>query len=308
MRSSNFTFKDQDGIEVFVYKWSPDLESPKAVVQIAHGLVEHAARYERVAEALTSVVYICYADDHRGHGKTAGNLEDTGYLGPNGWDGVVNDLKILTDIIKGENQNIPLFFIGHSWGALLAQDYIQRWGSDLNGVILSGSGGYIDETMLQLGETLIKKQLKKFGPKKHNEQLAKMLFGPNNKPFEPAETEFQWLSRDQEEVNKYVDDPYCGFAGSTSLYGDLLYGIRKIWKEENERKIPVDLPIFMVSGSEDPSNDMTKNLFKLIERYQKYGINDLSYKIYEGARHEVFNEINRDEVFKDVINWLDSHI
>ena len=308
MKSSTFTFKDQDGIEIFIYKWAPDSGAPKAALQIAHGLIEHAGRYEKVAEALTSTGYICYADDHRGHGKTAGGEENKGYLGESGWDGVMNDLKMLTEIIKKENPNIPIFYIGHSWGSLLGQDYIQQWGNDLKGIILSGTNGYIDEMLLQVGSTLMKKELKKFGPKKINEKLHKMLFDPFNKPFEPAETKYQWITRDQNEVNKYVDDPYCGFSGTTSLYSDLLYGLTKIWKEENERKIPVDLPIYLISGSEDASNDMTKNLFKLIERYQNYGIKDLTYKIYEGARHEVFNEINKEEVFKDVINWLDSHL
>ena len=308
MKSSTFTFKDQDGIEIFVYKWAPDSDPPKAAIQIAHGLVEHAARYERVAEALTSAGYICYANDQRGHGKTAGGEENKGYLGQSGWDGVMNDLRMLTDIIKKENPNVPCFFIGHSWGSLLAQDYIQNWGSDLEGVILSGTNGYIDETLLQVGVSLMKKELKKYGPTKINEKLHKILFGSFNKPYEPAETEYQWLSRDQNEVNKYAEDPYCGFACTTNLYNDLLYGITKIWKEVNERKIPVDLPIYLISGSEDASNDMTKNLFKLIERYKTHGIKELTYKIYEGARHEIFNEINRDEVFKDVIEWLDSHL
>jgi alpha-beta hydrolase superfamily lysophospholipase len=305
MKRSTFTFKDQDGIEIFVYKWVPDSDSPKAAVQIAHGLAEHAARYEKIAEALTSAGYICYADDHRGHGKTAGDIEKTGYLGPGGWESTVKEIKMLSDIIKKENPNILLFFIGHSWGSLMGQDYIQQWGNNIKGVIFSGTSGYMDPNLLKMGEMITKKELKKFGPMKRNEKLFKLTFASFNKPFEPAETEFQWLSRDQDEVNKYANDPFCGFICTTSLFDEFIYGLIKIWKEENERKIPIDLPIYIISGSDDPSNDMTKNLFKLIERYQKYGIKDLTYKIYQNARHEIFNEINQNEVFKDVIDWLD---
>ena len=308
MKSSTFTYKDQDDIEIFVYKWAPDLEPFKAALQLSHGLAEHAARYERVAEALTFAGYICYADDHRGHGKTAGDIENTGYLGPGGWDSTVKAQKILSDIIKKENPNISLFLIGHSWGSLMAQDYIQQWGHDLKGVILSGTNGYMDENLLKLGKTITEKEIKKFGPLKRNEKLDQLTFGTFNKPYEPAPTKFQWLSRDQNEVNKYVEDPYCGFISTTSLFDEILFGLAKIWKEENERKIPLNLPIFLISGSDDPSNERTKNLFKLIERYKNYGIKDLSYKIYDGARHEVFNETNREEVFKDLINWLDSHL
>lgn len=307
MKSSTFTFKDQDGIEIFVYKWAPDSDPPKAAIQIAHGLIEHAARYERLAEVLTSEGYICYANDQRGHGKTGGE-ENKGYLGENGWDAVLNDMKMLTEIIKKENPDIPFFLLGHSWGSFMAQDYIQNWPNELKGVILSGTNGYVDENLLKVGEMLVKKELKKFGPRKINDKLHNIVFGPFNKPFEPAETQFQWLSRDQDEVNKYIDDPYCGYVGTTNLYGELLYGLLKIFKEENERKIPADLSIYLISGSQDPSNDMTKNLMKLIERYQNYGIKDLTYKIYEDARHEIFNEINREEVFQDVISWLDSHL
>lgn len=308
MKSKAFTYKDQDDIKIFVYKWVPDSEPFKAAVQISHGLAEHAARYERVAKALTSAGYICYADDHRGHGKTAGDIKNTGYLGPGGWDSTVKAQKRLSDIIKKENPNIPLFLIGHSWGSLMAQDYIQQWGNNLKGVILSGTNGYMDVKLLEVGQILLKKHLKKSGPKYRDEQAKDMTFGTYNKPFEPAETKFQWLSRDQEEVNKYVNDPYCGFTCTTSFFLDMLDGLGKIWKEENEQKIPKDLPIYLLSGSEDSSNEMTKNLLMLIERYQNYDIKDLSYKIYNGARHEIFNEINREEVFEDVINWLDSHL
>lgn len=308
MKSSTFIYKDQDDIKIFVYKWTPDSEPYKAAIQISHGMAEHAARYERLAEKLTSSGYICYANDHRGHGKTAGDLENAGYLGPGGWESTVKAQKMLTEIIKKENPTIPFFFLGHSWGSLMAQDYIQQYIDDLKGVILSGTSGYIDEMALELGKSMTEKDLKKFGPLKRAEKLDSLTFAAYNKPFEPAPTKFQWLSRDQEEVNKYVEDPFCGFIATISFYDELLYGLTKIWKEENERKIPLELPIFLISGSEDPSNDKTKNLLKLIERYKNYGIKDLTYKIYEGARHEVFNETNREEVFKDVIDWLDSHV
>lgn len=309
MKTSTFTFKDDDGIEIFVYKWVPDDGKPKAVIQIAHGLVEHAGRYERVAKALTTAGFICYADDHRGHGKTGG-VENKGYLGEDGWNKVVNDLKQLNDIIKKENPGVPCFLIGHSWGAFLCQDYVQKWGNGVKGVIFSGTNGYTDEENAKESRELVNKDLKEFGPRKINEDIADKLFGAFNEPFDPDKTGtgFEWLSRDEEEVKKYVDDPLCGYAGTTNLYSELFYGTAKIWKEENERNTPTDLPIFIISGSVDPVSNMAENLYKLMERYEKYGIKDVSYKIYKGARHEIFNELNREEVFKDVINWLDSHL
>ncbi len=306
MQSSTFTFTDKDGVDIFVYKWQPD-SNPKAVVQIAHGLAEHALRYERVAEHLTKAGYICYANDHRGHGKTVGDVEKTGYLGQGGWDSTVGDLKELTDQIKKENPNLPLFFLGHSWGSLMGQDYIQKWGNEIKGVILSGSNGTQSKLLIFLGSLIAKSQLKK-GPAKRNEKLDEMTFGAYNKPYEPAETKFQWLSRDQDEVNKYVKDPYCGFVSSTSLFVEILKGLKIIWKKENEQKIPKDLPILIIAGDKDPTNNFGKNLDVLIKRYEKYGIKKLTKKFYKDARHEVFNETNRDEVFQDLIEWLDGHI
>ncbi|QEE15636.1 lysophospholipase [Promethearchaeum syntrophicum] len=306
MQSSTFTFKDKDDIEIFVYKWQPE-GVPKAAVQIAHGMAEHALRYERVAEALTKSGYICYANDHRGHGKTAGDLEKTGSLGQGGWDSTVEDLKELTDYIKKENPDIPFFFLGHSWGSLMGQDYIQQWGKEIKGVILSGTNGSQSKLLLFLGMLIAKSQLKK-GPEKRNEKLDDMTFGAFNKPYEPAETKFQWLSRDQDEVNKYVEDPYCGFVCTTSYFVEVLKGLKKIWKKKNEIKIPKDLPILILAGDKDPSSNMGKALDILIKRYEKYGIKNITKKIYKDARHEVFNEINRDEVIQDLVKWLDEHI
>ena len=306
MQSSTFTFTDKEGIEIFVYKWQPE-GVPKASIQMAHGMAEHALRYERVAEVLTKAGYICYANDHRGHGKTAGDLEKTGYLGQGGWDSTVEDLKELTDYIKKENPNIPFFFLGHSWGSLMGQDYIQQWGNEIKGVILSGTNGSQSKLLLFLGTLIAKSQLKK-GPEKRNEKLDQMTFGAFNKPYEPAETKFQWLSRDQIEVNKYVEDPYCGFVCTTSFFVEVLKGLKKIWKKENELKIPKDLPILILAGEKDPSSNMGKNLKILLKRYEKYGIKNITKKIYPDARHEIFNEINREEVFQDLVKWLDEHI
>ena len=307
MQSSTFTFKDRDGENIFVYKWQTDVSPVKGIVQIAHGLAEHALRYERTAEYLTNAGYICYANDHRGHGKTVGDIEKTGYLGQGGWDSTVHDLKELTDIIKKENPNLPLFFLGHSWGSLMGQDYIQKYGDEIKGVILSGSNGAQNKLLIFMGSLIAKLELKK-GPEKRNEKLDQMIFGAYNKPYEPAENKFQWISRDQDVINKSIDDPFCGFVCSTSLFVEILKGLKIIWKKENEQKIPKNLPILILAGDKDPTNNFGKNLEILIKRYEKYGIKNITKKLYKNARHEVLNEINRDEVFQDLINWLDEHL
>ena len=315
MKSTTFTYTDQDSIEIFVYKWEPE-STPKAAVQFVHGLAEHAKRYERVAEALCKEGYICYGEDHHGHGKTAGDLTEAtlagnaGVLGPNGWSGVVNSLHELSKVIKKENPDIPLFIIGHSWGSWLTQDYIQEWGNELKGAIISGTMGKVGKLVIKGGKIIIKGEMKKRDITAPSEKMHKMNFKTNNRDWDDEEgaTGLEWLSRDKAEVKKYIEDPWCGFISPARLWYEFLNGFEKIWDKENELKIPKDLPIFIIAGTMDPIGSKNKTIKPLIKRYETYGIKDVTHKFYENARHEIFNETNRDEVFKDVIDWLNSHI
>jgi alpha-beta hydrolase superfamily lysophospholipase len=315
MKSSTFTFKDQDDIEIFVYKWEPEV-TPKAIIQFVHGLAEHANRYARVAEALCKAGYECYANDARGHGRTAGDLTaatlegNAGVLGSSGWRGVVNDVHELSAIIKKRHPALPLFLIGHSWGAMLSQDYIQEWGNELKGCILSGTNGKIRGLVLKAGKVIVKGEIKKLGPTAPSQKMDDMNFRANNHDWQNEEgaTGFEWLSRDKAEVKKYIDDPWCGFVSPATLWLEFIHGMEKIYDKKNEQKIPKDLPIFFIAGSLDPVGNKTKGVESMIKRLKDYGVKDVSFKFYENARHEIFNEINRDEVFKDVINWLDSHL
>ncbi len=315
MKSSTFTFKDKDDIDIFVYKWEPDTP-PKAVVQIVHGLAEHAKRYAGVAEALCNDGYECYANDARGHGRTAGDLTEktlagnAGVLGPNGWRGVVNDLHELTTIIKKENPELPIFLIGHSWGAMLTQDYIQDSGNELKGVILSGTNGKVRALVVKAGKLIIKSEIKKLGTTEPSQKMHDMNFKSNNHDWDNEEgaTGFEWLSRDKEEVQKYIDDPWCGFVAPANVWLEFLHGFEKIYDSKQEQNIPKDLPILFISGSLCVIGNKTKWVMDMINRLKKYGIKDITYKFYQDARHEIFNEINRDEVFKDVISWLNSHL
>lgn len=311
MKSSTFTFKDPEGIEIFVYKWEPDT-SPKAAIQIIHGLAEHAKRYTRVAEVLCNEGYMCYANDQRGHGLTAGDLTEAtldghaGVLGNDGWDGVVNDIHQLSEIIKKENPNLPLFLLGHSWGAFLAQDYIQQWGNEIKGCILSGTNGKVRALVIRAGKVILKGEIKKLPPTAPSQKMYDMNFKTNNHEWKKEEgaTGFEWLSRDKIEVQKYIDDPWCGFVPPANLWLEFLLGFERIYNRNNEQQIPKELPIHFIAGSLDPIGNKTKGVRTMINRLKKYGNAKVTYKFYEDARHELFNEINRDEVFRDLIEWL----
>jgi alpha-beta hydrolase superfamily lysophospholipase len=303
MSTTTFKFTDSDGFQIFTYKWEPDAGKPKAAVQIAHGAAEHALRYERFAKFLNQAGYVVYADDHRGHGKTAGDLSKTGIAGQDGWNGMVKDEKQLSVIIKKENPRLPLFLFGHSMGSFIAQRYIQHWGEELSGVIISGSTGLpiIPPQALPLMEQAAAGELRDQIP------TGPGLFAALNQPFEPTRTPFDWLSRDQVEVQKYVDDPWCGFAFSNGMTLDMARGMVDMLVPENQRRVPKNLPVLLVSGEMDPVG-ANNGVRALGERYKELGIKDVQVILYPQGRHEMLNEINRDQVHRDVTKWLDEHL
>ncbi|HUN55272.1 MAG TPA: lysophospholipase [Smithella sp.] len=309
MKSDTFTFKASDGIQIFTYRWVPDdLSTVKGVVQIAHGMAEHAARYERFAGALTKAGYAVYANDHRGHGKTAGSLADLGYFADeNGWEKVVEDIHTLTGIIKKEYPNKPFFLFGHSMGSFLSRHYAMLYASELTGLVLSGTGG--DPGAIgKIGLFIAKMDARLHGKKAKSEIMNKMSFGAFNNAFKPNRTDYDWLSRDNAEVDKYVSDPLCGAVFTAGFFCDMLGGLGFINNKENIGKIPKNLPIYIFSGAKDPVGANTKGVTQVYQSLKNAGISDLTLKFYEDGRHEMLNEINREIVFQDVIAWLDKHV
>jgi len=289
----------------------PDSGDAKACIQIVHGLVEHAGRYAAFAEYFTNEGYACYANDQRGHGKTAGTEENRGKLGPGGIESVIKDMRKLTETIKDENPGKPVFLIGHSWGSMVAQEYIERFGTDIKGVVLVGSAGSQPFIVSKLGPMILRQQIKKHGADTPSDLAYTMTFKAMNKKFlpSPTGTDFDWLSRDAAEVKTYAADPWCGFKVTNGMALEMALGILHTWRPENERKISVDLPVLVMSGSADPVGGSLKAVKPLVNRYKtKFNIKDVTAKYYEGARHEIFNETNKDEVYKDLLTWLDAHL
>jgi alpha-beta hydrolase superfamily lysophospholipase len=309
MKSDTFRFKTSDGVEIFTYRWMPDEASAiRGAVQIAHGMAEHAARYERFAVMLTKAGYAVYANDHRGHGKTAGTQDNAGYFADeNGWGKVVDDMHTLTGIIKKENPNKPFFLFGHSMGSFLSRNYAMLYGKELSGLVLSGTGG--DPGAIgKVGLFIAKIDAKLHGKKAKSAIMNKLSFGAFNNAFKPNRTDYDWLSRDTVEVDKYIDDPWCGAVFTAGFFCDMLGGLSYINKKENIAKIPKNLPIYLFSGAKDPVGANTKGVTQVFNTLKEAGISDLNLKFYEEGRHESLNEINRSEVFSDVIAWLNKQI
>jgi len=309
MKTDTFRFQTSDGITIYTNKWLPDDTSKmKAIVQISHGMAEHSERYKRFAAVLCENNIGVYANDHRGHGQTAGSVEALGYFADkNGWKLVAEDMKTLSDTIKENHPGLPIFLFGHSMGSLLAREYIFSYSQEISGVILSATAG--DPGLLgNVGILVSKLESLLRGKKAKSPFLDTLSFGKFNTAFKPNRTAFDWLSRDNEEVDKYVDDPYCGTVFTAGFFNDMLKGIKSINTFSNIEKVSKALPIFLIAGEKDPVGENTKGVLKVLNAYKKAGINDLDHKFYKDARHEILNETNRRRVYTDIINWLELHI
>jgi len=308
MKSETFNFKTDDGKNISVYKWLPDDKNNiKGVVQIAHGMAEHASRYEDFAKVLIESDYGVYANDHRGHGKTAGSLDNIGYFAPeNGWDLVVGDMYKLNSIIMKNHSGLPIYLLGQSMGSFLVRSYIMRYKDKLSGVVLIGTSG--DPGPLKyLAIFIAKLEMKIKGKKVKSPLLDNLSFGGYNKVFAPNRTKFDWLSRDTSNVDKYVNDPFCGDIFSAGFFYDLLTGIKDIGNFSNIKNISKDLPILLLSGENDPLGNKTRGVLQVYNLFKKAGIRDVDYKFYPGARHEILNELNKEEVCRNIIEWLNWH-
>ncbi|WP_175482556.1 alpha/beta hydrolase [Thermoflavimicrobium dichotomicum] len=303
----SFTYPSLDGTKIAANKWLTG-QKAKGVVQIAHGMAEHSRRYHAFATFLTREGYMVYANDHRGHGETAGSKENLGYFADeNGWEQVVDDLHELTKIIKKEQPGLPVFLLGHSMGSFLSRRYIQKYGNEVAGVILSGTGSY-PGLLGDIGRLLAKWIMRWRGKKARSKLFHQLSFGKFNKPFKPNRTPFDWLTRDEKEVDRYMEDPYCGELATISFYHDLLMGMKEMDQPDRLRLVPKDLPIFFISGEKDPVGHNTKGVLETIHRYQQAGITNLCYKFYKEARHEILNELNREEVYQDIVRWLNKQL
>jgi alpha-beta hydrolase superfamily lysophospholipase len=299
MAESAIAFDADDGVRLPGRRWLPEGRT-RAAVQIAHGLAEHSARYTRLAAALNAAGYAAYAEDHRGHGPKAaadlGHFADAG-----GWGKVVGDLWTMNRLIASEQPGLPIIFLGHSLGSFLGQDFISRHSDALAGAVFSGSSGK-PPAIATLGRIVARAERLRLGKRGKSRLIDSMWFGAFNKPFEPARTPFDWLSRDQKEVDAYVADPYCGFPFSAQLAIDVLDALPGLLAPERLARIRKDLPIYVFSGERDP---VGANVEGLIDDLRAAGFSRLTSRIYPDARHETLNETNRDEVTRDLISWLD---
>ncbi|NMO96098.1 alpha/beta hydrolase [Paenibacillus lemnae] len=305
MQTDRFHMLGNDGKNIFVQEWAPETDSApvKAVLQIAHGMCETGERYAELASLLTAHGYAVYVNDHRGHGQTAGRPEALGDAGENGFDRIIEDLLLLSEVIRDRHPHVPLFLLGHSMGSFLTQKIMcLTEGRRYDGFILSGSNG--PRSMLSLGQRLASAQARMQGEIHRSLLMNTIVFGPYNKGF-GMRTPFDWLSSDPEEVDRYMNDPYCGQICTTRFFRDFFTLLRQIHHSNLLKGLVTDKPIYIFSGEKDPVGMRGKGVRKLIQLYQERGVSDLEYRLYPDGRHEMLHEVNRHEVAGHILQWLD---
>ena len=307
MQKKNFTIIGENSLEIFGFKYEPETQV-KAVVLIVHGMAEHSARYENFASFLCSNGFACYAYDQRGHGKTAGSIENLGFFAENkGWEIVVKDLQKVVNTVKNEHPEKKIFIFGHSMGSFIVRSYISCEFTKVNGVILSasaGSNGFLAKIGLMLSNIIMIFS----GKKSPSPLMNKLSFGAYNNQFKPVKTDFDWLSRDENNVKKYIEDPYCGTVFSIGFFKDLIWGLEDINLIKTIEKIDKNLPVFFLSGNKDPVSKNGNQIIEIVENFRKAGVLNVEYTLIENGRHESLNEINKDEVYKLILNVLERFI
>lgn len=304
LASRDFRLRADDGVDLFVHRWLP-AAAPRAIVLIVHGMAEHAGRYARTAEYLTAAGFGVYAHDQRGHGRSApeGGL---GYFADRaGWQRLTRDVHCLERRIAEDFPGVPRFVLGHSLGSLLVRDYLCSHAPDIAGAVLSATKGRTG-VLAKLGLGIALLERARVGARGHSKILQSLSFGSFNRGFAPTRTEFDWLSRDPAEVDKYVADPLCGFPLTTQAWVDVFGGLARVEPDALIARMPPSLPLYLFTGDQDPVGPKTTAVPWLLAAYRRVGVGQPTFKFYPQGRHEMLNETNRDEVHRDLIAWFDA--
>jgi alpha-beta hydrolase superfamily lysophospholipase len=294
------TFLSITGDPLTKLVWRPD-GTPKGVVQLAHGMAEHIRRYDSLAKALIGAGFAVVGHNHLGHGETA---VIQGYFAKKGgWDALLADMHQVRLDTQKEYPGLPYFLLGHSAGSFLVRCYLFEHCRGLRGAILTGTGAF-SKTEVSLG-LVLSRMLILLGMGNRPAKLVDTLaFSANNKPFLPAQTPFDWLSRDKEQVQAYARDPMCGFPFTAKGYRDMFSGMKRMADLDSIKAMDKELGVLFLSGSRCSVGKNGAGMQRVADTFRNAGLKDITVKLYPEARHEVFNEVNRQEVYTDLINWL----
>ena len=286
--------------------WETEKE-PIGVLQIVHGMAEYIDRYDNFAKYMTEHGFNVIGHDHLGHGHSVSDERDYGFFAEeNGDKIIIEDMHSVTQYAREKWEELPNFILGHSMGSFCLRQYLTKYSNDVFGAIIMGTG-WIPSAAALLGKTIATNTCKSKGSHTVNPLLIKLTLEPYNKPFEPARTNCDWLSRDEKQVDLYVNDKLCGFDFTAGAYKDFFTILEKIAKNRQLIGMRKSLPILITSGSVDPVGGK-KACEKLNAQYKRCGIDDVTLKLWENDRHEILNELDKSDVYDYIYNWLKSKI
>lgn len=304
VRMTESSFLSSDGKTSLYFREYVPEEEAVGIVQLVHGIAEHVARYDPFARFLAENGYIVVCHDQLGHGKSIAGEDSLGFFSEtDGWDKAVKDIHALHEATAAKYPGKPYFIFGHSMGSFLTRTYLIKYHSGLDGAIISGTGQQ-GAALVAGGKLMSAIEMKKHGARYKSELLNNMAFGSYNKKLGAVRTACDWLSRDPAIVDAYIADPLCGFVPSAGLLHDMMGGIEFISRQKNVEKMKKDLPVMFMSGDCDPVGEEGKGVIKAYKAFLKAGMTDVTMKLYHGGRHEMLNETNKEEVYEDVLRWL----
>lgn len=306
MQRETTTLAAADGASTLVYLWTPDAGRPvRGLVQVLHGLAEHAARYEGLAQGLTDAGFAVVAHDHRGHGTGCG-ADDLGFFAEHdGWRAVLTDVRRVREWARERFPNTPWVMFAHSMGTVVALHDLAAGGDRPVGAVLSGATGKVG-TLLRIGQGLIQVELRRIGQRGRSKLLNATAFGTYNRAFRPNRTAFDWLSRDEAEVDKYCNDKLCGFLPTTSLWRDLVAAQAELQTPRFLARLP-KMPYWLIGGDRDPVGGNGRQVAALTKMMQAAGL-QADLHLWAGGRHEMLHETNRDEVVRDIVKWVEARV
>ena len=304
MVRNEFTFLSADGkTPIHAVEWLPESQV-RAVLQISHGVSEYILRYEPFAEYLTARGFAVVGHDHLGHGQSVAEGSARLYFGPKGsWNWVVDDIDQRRNLAKEKFPQVPYFLLGHSMGSFLARTYLIRYPGAVDAVVIMGTG-QMPPAVIAGGMAVAAEEARRVGEDQVSPLVDKLSFGAYNKRFAPNRTNFDWLSLNQDNVDRYIADPLCGGNATIGLFREILGGLSFIAKPKNLKRMNLNIPVLFISGEMDPVGDCGKGVQRAYESFRKAGVRDVSLKLYPELRHEILNETCRETVYDDIYQWL----
>lgn len=305
---NEFYYPSADGeTQIHAVEWMPE-GTPRAILQICHGMVEYVDRYSDFASWLTEKGWYVIGNDHLGHGKSISSEDNYGFFHePDGNRCVIADIQALREHAEKKYPGVPYFMMGHSMGSFLLRQYLFTYGKGLFGAVIMGTG-YKSAAILTMGQALCRVIATLKGWHFRSGFIDNLGIGGYNKRFEPSESKKEWVTSDPEIRGKYESDPLCSFTFTVNGYYQMFTGMKELTKKSNMAKMPKNLPLFFVAGADDPVGGFGKDVKKVYDSYLKAGMRDVSIKLYERDRHEILNEKDRADVYEDLYRWLEEKL